>query len=286
VIESVLLHHVSDKAHPQIGPLAEYNATPDELESYLHSRTEWESVSAENGLGPVQNDLRFLLTFDDGYRNYLTEALPVLEKHETPSILFITTSFVEGTAYPYELELAEVLEHSEILQVPGRNEPVTFSATAERRGPYQNLRLPLKPASYEKREAFMEQLAEQNGYDRSEMQSEPLLSWEEVRALSEHPLVTIGAHTQSHTLLSRQPWRVVLEELRTAKHRLEEQIGQSVSVVSYPYGGNNVVIRQMARWVGFDYGFTTEARRANHVTAWNRLALPRIDISELVPDDE
>jgi peptidoglycan/xylan/chitin deacetylase (PgdA/CDA1 family) len=132
----------------------------------------------------------------------------------------------------------------------------------------------------------MEQLAEQNGYDRSEMQSKPLLSWEEVRALSEHPLVTIGAHTQSHTLLSRQPWRVALEEMRTAKQRLEEQIGRSVSAISYPYGGSNMIIRQMARWLGFDYGFTTEACRVNHVTAWNRLALPRIDISELVPDDE
>ena len=278
-----MLHHVMPEKRARVGPLADYAVTPQEMDDYLRSRAEWQTVSLmeTEGLG---DDRQVLVTFDDGYRNNLTEALPVLEAHDAPCLLFVTTGFIASTTYPYELELAEVVEQREKLWIPGRQKPVVPSTTLERRELYQDFRLPLKPASYEEREAFMEQLADQNGYERSEMQTEPLLSWEEVRALSEHPLVTIGAHTQSHTLLSRQPWRVALKEMRTAKLRLEEQIGRSVAAVSYPYGGSNMIIRQMARWVGFDYGFTTEARRANHVTTWNRLALPRIEISELIPD--
>jgi len=150
---------------------------------------------------------------------------------------------------------------------------------------YQELRLPLKSASREKRELYMTRLATQNGYERSDVQREPLLSWDEVRILSEHPLVTIGAHTHSHVLLSRQSWRTAWEEIRRSKQQLEEQIGKPVRHFSYPYGGNSIAVRQMVRWSGFEYGFTTQARRVNRVTAWNRYALPRIDIGELLLDN-
>lgn len=280
-----MLHHVTSERRARVGPLADYAVTPEELDGYLRSRAEWQAASPMEAGKPV-DERQFLVTFDDGYRNNLTEALPVLEAHDMPCFLFVTTGFIDGTVYPYELELAEIVEQSETLQIPGRDEPVVLDTVSERQNLYRDLRLPLKPTSREERATFMEQLAEKNRYNRSEMQSEPLLSWEGIHALSEHPLVTIGVHTQSHVLLSRQPWRVAMEEMRTAKQRLEEQIGRSVTAVSYPYGGNNVFIRQMARWLGFDHGFTTQAYHADRLTAWNRLALPRIDISKLISDDE
>lgn len=132
----------------------------------------------------------------------------------------------------------------------------------------------------------MNQLAIQNEYDRPDVQHEPILSWEDVRLLNDHPLVTIGAHTRSHVLLSRQSWRTAWNELRASKERLEKKLGEPVRHVSYPYGGNNIIVRQMARWLGFAYGFTTRARRADRVADWNRLALPRIDINELIPGDD
>jgi peptidoglycan/xylan/chitin deacetylase (PgdA/CDA1 family) len=223
-----------------------------------------------------------LLTFDDGYRNNLSHALPVLEKYETPCILFITTGFVEGTVYPYELELAEIIERADTLLIPGWSEPTQLSTLPERQALYDKLRLPLKPKSHADRDRFMERLADHNEYERTEVQNEPLLSWEEVRSLSDHPLVTIGAHTQFHTLLSQQSWRSAYEELKTSKRQLERKIGQPVVSFSYPYGGNNAFIRQIAKWLGFQYGFTTDARQVARINMWNRLSLPRIDIGNLI----
>jgi peptidoglycan/xylan/chitin deacetylase (PgdA/CDA1 family) len=188
--------------------------------------------------------------------------------------------------YPYEIELAEIIEQADALSVPGRSESVNLQDSTEFRSVYQELRLPLKSVSRAKREAVMTKLATQNGYDRADVQREPLLSWEEVRTLNEHPLVTIGAHTVSHVLLSQQSWQAAWKEIRSSKERLEQKIGEPVHHFSYPYGGNNVAVRQMARWAGFQYGFTTKVRRIGHVTTWNRLSLPRIDINELVPDCE
>lgn len=35
------------------------------------------------------------LTFDDGYKNYLTKALPIMEKYNTPSVLFVCPKLVK-----------------------------------------------------------------------------------------------------------------------------------------------------------------------------------------------
>lgn len=279
-----MLHHVKQKRQPAIGPLADYTVTPSMLEAYLLERAEWEGIS-DLADSIDQENKGFHLTFDDGYRNNLTDALPVLEQHEVPCVLFITTGFIDGTVYPYELEIAEVVQRASFLSIPGRSEPVELQNRSERQDLYRDLRLPLKPASHSKREAYMDRLAHLNNYDRAVMQREPLMDWDDLRELSNHPLVRIGAHTHSHVLLSRQSWRNAWEEIRNSKQELEEHLGKPVRHFSYPYGGNSIAVRQMVRWLGFEYAFTTQARRVDQITAWNRYNLPRIDINELLPND-
>jgi peptidoglycan/xylan/chitin deacetylase (PgdA/CDA1 family) len=41
-----------------------------------------------------------LITFDDGFKNYITEILPILEDFQIPSILFVTTDYID-TEIPY-----------------------------------------------------------------------------------------------------------------------------------------------------------------------------------------
>jgi peptidoglycan/xylan/chitin deacetylase (PgdA/CDA1 family) len=278
-----MLHHVKPTPRFAIGPLADYSVTPSELEAYLLDRSEWEPVTELSDFSFHKGG--FLLTFDDGYQNNLTDALPVLEEHEVPCLIFVVTGFIDGSVYPYELELAEVVKHASVLAIPDRSEPAEIQSLSRRQSLYRGLRLPLKPATRTEREAYMDRLARLNDYDRSDMQKEPLLNWDDVRELGNHPLVTIGAHTHSHVLLSRQSWQTAWEEITRSKQRLEEQIGERVRYFSYPYGGNSIAVRQMVRWAGFQFGFTTRARRMDRITDWNRYALPRIDISELLPDD-
>jgi peptidoglycan/xylan/chitin deacetylase (PgdA/CDA1 family) len=280
-----MLHHVVSGREVRIGPLADYAVTPEELDTFLQTREERNVIDGGQDLTSLPGDRSLLITFDDGYRNNLTEALPVLERHEVPCLLFITTGFIDGAVYPYEIELAEAIAQADALSIPGRPGSVDLQDLTGCRSAYQELRLPLKSASREKRQAFMARLATQNGYERADVQREPLLSWDEVRTLSEHPLVTIGAHTHSHVLLSKQSWQTAWKEIRSPKRQLEEHIGKPVRHFSYPYGGNSIAVRQMVRWAGFQYGFTTQAHRMDRITAWNRYALPRIDIGELLPDN-
>lgn len=286
MLETVMLHHVSESTEVCIGPRTTYTVTPGQLESYIGRRSDWRAISAERGLEIAHSEQRFLVTFDDGYYNNMSEALPVLEKHGVPCIIFVTTGFVEGEVYPYEIELADVIDTADELCVPSRESPLQLDGKSVRKSVYEQIKHPLKRESHERREAYMERFADMNGYQRLDVQTERFLDWNDIRALSQHPLVTIGAHTHTHVLLSQQPWQQAYAEMERSKELLEKATSQRIECFSYPYGGNTLAVRQMARWIGFRYGFTTQAKRIGRVRFLNRLAIPRIDINEFVKDDK
>ncbi|MCB1101656.1 MAG: polysaccharide deacetylase family protein [Kiritimatiellae bacterium] len=57
-------------------------------------------------------DQSALLTFDDGYRNNLTEALPVLQACGLPALFFVSTAYVEGSDFPWWYRLRWVIRHA------------------------------------------------------------------------------------------------------------------------------------------------------------------------------
>lgn len=51
------------------------------------------------------------LTFDDGYRDNLTTALPLLEKYSLPATVFVVAGFINRDGYLSEAELREISKH-------------------------------------------------------------------------------------------------------------------------------------------------------------------------------
>jgi peptidoglycan/xylan/chitin deacetylase (PgdA/CDA1 family) len=77
--------------------------------------------------GETEIDNRYFhLSFDDGFRNIFTNAIPILRKHKVPAILFVPTSIVDAdyeTARKYCLEttryggVIEMIRWSELREV-------------------------------------------------------------------------------------------------------------------------------------------------------------------------
>ena len=51
------------------------------------------------------------LTFDDGYQDNLTTALPLLEKYSMPATIFVVAGFINRDGYLSEAELRELAKH-------------------------------------------------------------------------------------------------------------------------------------------------------------------------------
>ncbi len=102
-IPILMYHSISYSSHPkfermivspmlfekQMAYLSEHQYTPMTVTQLMLARTEEGHVWPEK---PV------IITFDDGFADFFTNALPILKKYALPATLYIATAFVNGTS--------------------------------------------------------------------------------------------------------------------------------------------------------------------------------------------
>jgi peptidoglycan/xylan/chitin deacetylase (PgdA/CDA1 family) len=109
-MHSILVYHTIDDVNAP-SACAE-TISPERFEQQLR----WLSrrrrvVSLEETLTRSRRENLVAITFDDGYRDNLTTALPVLEKYSLPMTLFVVAGFVDRDGYLAEEELREMARH-------------------------------------------------------------------------------------------------------------------------------------------------------------------------------
>ncbi|MDE2375781.1 polysaccharide deacetylase family protein, partial [Bradyrhizobium sp.] len=108
------------------------------------------------------------------------------------------------------------------------------------------------------------------------------LSWDEVKALADDPLVTIGAHSISHCNLARQSEEIAAQEIAVSRTRLEETLQRPVLHFAYPYGKRDAAGERefaLARAAGFKTAVTTRPGMLFSESAGQLTALPRVSLN-------
>lgn len=209
-----------------------------------------------------------IVTFDDGYRDNLL-ALPILERYSVPATIYVTTGAVARTRTMWWDEQEAALAAMSSLPTP-----------ALKQRAFDDLNRRFKSMTPAQQDALMEQY-------RGHFDHETILSWDEVRSLDRHPLMTIGAHTVDHHVLTQLSAPELEYQLVTSRRELEHQLGHSVEHFAYPFGRAEHAARRefvAAARAGFKSAVTT---RPGH---WRRIsslhALPRIavDYSDSMDD--
>ncbi len=223
------------------------------------------------------------VTFDDGYRDNLDCALPVLEQFGIPVTVFVATGFL-GDGMMFN---DRVVEGTRV--APGPELDLTdlglgcypVRTVEERRAAIDQLLPALKYLAEAERDRKARVVAERAGY----RPAEPLmLDADGVRAMAARG-VTIGAHTLSHPILAETPDAVAAEEISASKRVLEEMTGQPVTLFAYPngrpgrdYGDGHV---QMVKDAGFQAAVST--RWAPAMRDSDPFQLPRFTPWDVTP---
>jgi peptidoglycan/xylan/chitin deacetylase (PgdA/CDA1 family) len=120
------------------------------------------------------------------------------------------------------------------------------------------------------------------GVDPGEPGRRTLMTWDELRGIAAHPLVSIGAHSVNHYNLRRLPEERARHEMTDAVTLLRSELGEAPRHMAYPYGyagavGNREV--ELAKAAGYASAVTTRhgVLRAEH--AEHLHALPRISVN-------
>ena len=224
----------------------------------------------------MENDsgFRVAVTFDDGYRDNLLHALPVLEEFDIPATIYIVTRFPEGDTRMWWFDLWDEIQKRElmIIYLRGRIQELPCSSLREQKQTYKTLsELLISSSPTQTWSRIMEWKNNQplQGYP------ELLLSWSEIKHLNLSPLITIGAHTHTHPNLSLCTETELFEEMYTCKQILESKLGDTIKHFAYPYGGADQVAEReftVAMEVGFSTAVTT---RSSPIKQTQPHALPR-----------
>lgn len=264
--------------------------TPEKLEEFIlfFKQKGYVFISLDELADYLDGKIKFhqkfiCLTFDDGYKDNLIFGLPVLKIHKVPATIYVTNCLPNGTAimwwYLFE---SHVKSYNELIlnSSKGRisfqweDEQSAFSQfgkVSEAIKTIPGIELPIV-------------LSQGFGLSVSEMEAHGeaiSLSWEEIKELSNDPLITIGAHTMNHICLKQQMKELVVEEMKASKSEIEKYIGKEVVHFAYPFGGELDVSKrelEIAAQVGFKTSTLNQAGNIFNCNKKNKQALARMPL--------
>jgi len=204
-----------------------------------------------------------LVTFDDGFRNNLTNAAPALKKYGVPAVFHVTTGLVGTSRVLWPQELFEL-----VLSWPHPMFP--FPGSRERALPRDGTgRSLIAKAVTEQckvlpdgtRQSYLENLRSTSSWTPGGGDEElfQFMTWDEVRQLGDEGF-TIGSHTVNHPVLSRLDPESLKWELEESKKKIERETGKDCAFLAYPNGGaadiSSEVVRA-SRMAGYSAAFAT-----------------------------
>lgn len=249
-------------------------------------RTKFDVVSLSEAIARMAQPKRAdrpmaVVTFDDGDRGNREVLLPIIRELGLPVTIFIATRQVQDQQSYWFDRLINALQV---------DSPVTVSLTGalpdtyvvnETRGArnwsrINQLLVALKKLEPKMREYAVDSIIENIGRQRLRPYRIVPLAMSDIKALAECSLVTIGAHSHCHNILTQLDRDAVLASAVRSKELLESWTGQTVNYFAYPNGDFNEEVMATVAAAGFEAAVTTLPR------PWNRgdrlLALPRIGI--------
>jgi peptidoglycan/xylan/chitin deacetylase (PgdA/CDA1 family) len=179
-----------------------------------------------------------LLTFDDGYREWATEVLPLLRAHEVRAAFFLATGFIDEPRAPWWYELPWMAREGRAEALPaGEWLGKALPLGEDRERAAEALLDAYKALPGERCEDFLAWVAEAGGSGRcgADDVRDDWLSWDMVRELRDAGM-EIGGHTVDHPVLSRLPAAAQREQIAGCARRIEAELGQPMRMFAYPVG--------------------------------------------------
>lgn len=218
-----------------------WDTTLEELDQRLRFlRRHAEVIAPEEmlGLEAAPRGPHVLLTFDDGYREWATEVLPLLRAHGLKAAFFLSTGFIDNPRAPWWYELPWMVQESNASSLPGGKWLAeTLRLDENRDGAAKTLLDAYKSLPGERTEEFLEWVAEASGSGRCDPRTmrDDWLTWDMARELRDAGM-EIGGHTVDHPVLSRLPAEAQREQVSACGRRIEAELDRPMRMFAYPVG--------------------------------------------------
>lgn len=202
------------------------------------------------------------IMFDDGYKDNIEYALPILEKYNVKASFYVVTDCIDKNIPTW----THILEHS--FQFTDKNKielaydfiPIelqqsSFPNKDERLEFASKLKPFLKTIPHQKRETVLKSIEEQ--FDDVET-PELMMNWDDVRELKKLGHY-IGSHSVTHSMLGTMENEAEIEvELQKSGNRIKEELGYFPDTISYPIGSFDERVKKLSQKVGYSIGLAVK----------------------------
>jgi peptidoglycan/xylan/chitin deacetylase (PgdA/CDA1 family) len=259
-----------------------------------------EALSAEYTIVPA-NEIHLrrqrpsaAITFDDGYVNNLSVAVPILLDAGLPATFFVTSDPLYGAAEFWWDRLAHAVDRAPIdakLAVRSgrlrRRVTLRFETEHMRRQSLLSLSEAMmgRPVSFIEDTVSSVQALSGNCGSVPECERHRRMSAAQVATLAEEALFDVGSHTCSHPPLAALPDHECRRQVQESRGRLAEVLGHPPALFAYPYGRRGSMRRRDVSEVsaaGHTMAFTNE--RGGVEPDRDLLTVPRIAVASWPAD--
>lgn len=206
------------------------------------------------------------LTFDDGYRDNLTHATPVLRALGLTATIYLVPGFLSHDVPAWWERLAWGLRTARAPHVAFEGAMLPLGTPTERAAALRVIESGVKRTDHATRITAVEDVVarcEPGGfYDSHEL----YLDWDGARALVGAGCWTVGAHTNGHAILARETPDAQHRDLADCRALLHTELGVDATGLAYPNGEQadyDETTIAAARETGYTYAVTTWGRLAD-----------------------
>lgn len=200
------------------------------------------------------------ITFDDGYRDNLTVAVPLLNRLRIPATVFLVPGFLSGEVHAWWERLGWAVRHARVSSIDFDGKRFGLSGERERTLALDGIEESLKRRDHAARQFAVESLVHELDPEGSYRADELFMDWDGARGLVRAG-ISIGSHTMRHAILARETVQSQRDDLRESRRVLQDALDTPVETLAYPNGCRD------------DYDATTiaalrDAGYSHAVTTW------------------
>lgn len=174
-----------------------------------------------------------VVTFDDGFLDNETNAIPILKYFNIPATLFVSTGFIDTGFPPWTTQISEILERTNRTEFdvgfshPIRNIADKLSISKRLKNLWKGFNPSEMQDSLELLKSRMAVSYRKTVY--------PSLSWDGLRHAQKSG-ITVGSHSVYHSILPFVDDLTARKEIAESKLRIEDRLQSECCFFAYPDG--------------------------------------------------
>lgn len=224
----------------------------------------------------IKNDNAFkskncLVTFDDGWRDNISNAYPIFKNYLIPAVIFIPSAYIDTNRRFWQERLTQLLMllHSQCNESEKFKEKMSSFMDDRQikeiidcngnqlKEKISSFVATQKNADFETVVLLIAELAERLEHEIIKTNdSRDFLNWNEIRIMSQGN-IEFGSHGLNHNILTRKGVSVS-KELLKSKEEIEQHLGKKITSISYPNGDYNKEVIEEVKSSGYEIAFGTQ----------------------------